>query len=100
MPPESSRGRFHWAGVRFTSAMNSSVSRFRSFAGTPGLTASTASATFSNTLSHGRSEYCWKTMPRSGPGPVTGAPSRTMLPASGGMSPPISETSVVLPEPE
>ena len=40
----------------------------RAAAGWPGFTASTARATFSYTVIHGSSEYCWKTMPRSGPG--------------------------------
>ena len=100
IPPDSSRGRLPRAGVRLTSEMNSPVLRRRSVAGRPGWTASTASATLSYTVIHGSSEYCWNTMPRSGPGPVTGQPSSVMLPASGLRSPPISETRVVLPEPE
>ena len=56
IPPESSRGRFQAAGVRLTRAMNSSVIRRRSAADRSGFTASTASATLSRTLSHGRSE--------------------------------------------
>src|SRR5262245_28373851 len=39
-------------------------------------------------------------MPRSGPGPVTGAPSSVTLPRSGAISPAITDISVVLPEPE
>ena len=58
MPPESSRGRFHRAGARFTRVMSSSVMLARSRAGTPLFTASTASATLSKTLIQGRSEYC------------------------------------------
>ena len=80
--------------------MNSSVIDARSRAESPAFTASTASATLSKTLIHGRSEYCWKTMPRSGPGSVTRAPSSVILPASGASNPPINDISVVLPEPE
>ncbi len=58
MPPDSSRGRFHIAGVRLTSSMNSSVMRPRSREGSPALTASTARATLSYTVIQGRSEYC------------------------------------------
>ncbi len=47
MPPESSRGRFQVASLRFTRAMNSSVTRLRSAPERPGLTASTARATLS-----------------------------------------------------
>src|SRR5207245_2621136 len=100
IPPDSSRGRFHAAGVRFTRPTSSSVIRRRSRAGTPGLTASTASATFSWTVIHGSSEYCWKTMPRSGPGPLTRSPSRTISPASAVSRPATRFTRVVLPDPE
>ncbi len=80
--------------------MSSSVRRRRSDAGSAGFTASTASATLPRTLSHGSSEYCWNTMPRSGPGSVTGAPSRRISPASGVTRPAMRDTSVVFPEPE
>ena len=35
---------------------------------------------FSRIVFHGNSEYCWNTMPRSGPGPVTGSSSTVTLP--------------------
>jgi len=100
IPPDSSRGRLAAAAVRPTSATSSSVRRRRSALGSAPSTASTASAMFSRVVIHGSSEYCWKTMPRSGPGSLTASPSSTIVPASGASRPAISEISVVLPEPE
>ena len=41
--------------------------------------------TFLITVSHGKSAYCWKTMPRSGLGPLTGLPSTSTLAVGGGL---------------
>ena len=40
-------------------------------------------ATFSFTVFQGNSEYCWNTMPRSGPGPVMSSPSTRTSPLCG-----------------
>ena len=56
--------------------------------------------TFSSTVSQGNSAYCWKTMPRSGPGPSTGLPSTVTLPLVGSSSPPMMLSSVDFPQPE
>ena len=54
----------------------------------------------SSTESHSNRAPCWKTMPRSGPGPVIGTPSRRATPAVGARKPARMSSSVVLPQPD
>src|SRR5262249_1564520 len=56
-------------------------------------------AIFSSTGSHGNSAVCWNTTPRSGPGPVTGAPSTVMSPLVAVSKPATRLRSVDLPHP-
>ena len=56
--------------------------------------------TFSLTVSHGKTAYCWKTTPRSGPGPVMRWPSTATEPVVGSRKPAMVFSSVVLPQPE
>ena len=44
---------------------------------------------FSRTVFHGNSAKFWNTMPRSGPGPLTGLPSTVIVPVSTGRNPPM-----------
>src|SRR6266508_2231453 len=55
---------------------------------------------FSRTVSHGNSVYDWKTMPRSAPGALTGAPSSSTRPDVGASSPATIRSSVDLPQPD
>jgi len=50
------------------------------------------------TVFHGKRAYCWKTTPRSGPGPVIVLPSKRICPASGMMIPAMQLSRVVLPD--
>src|SRR5438552_3563630 len=52
------------------------------------------------TSSHGNSVYDWNTMPRSGPGPLTGAPSSSTRPAVGVSSPATMRSKVDFPQPD
>src|SRR5260370_18155203 len=52
------------------------------------------------TLIQGKSAGCWKTTPRSGPGPVIGSPASVTLPPVGRMKPANVCRRVVLPQPE
>ena len=51
-------------------------------------------------VSHGKSEYCWKTTARSGPGPAIGFPSNKILPDFALFKPFRSPKRVDLPHPE
>src|SRR5665213_4257182 len=44
-------------------------------------------STFSRTVFHGNSEYCWNTMPRSALGPLTASPSTVTVPVVGFLKP-------------
>src|SRR5450759_4914140 len=55
---------------------------------------------FCDTVSQGKEVYFWKTMPRSRPGPVTGAPFTRICPLSGWSRPAMSRSIVDLPQPE
>ena len=57
-------------------------------------------ATFSRTLIHSNRAPCWKTIPRSAPGSVTGVPPSDTAPAVGARKPATMLSSVVLPHPE
>src|SRR3989344_8342734 len=57
-------------------------------------------ATLSLTVFHGNSECCWNTMPRSGPGLTTRAPSSFTDPAVGLTKPATQFSSVDLPQPD
>src|SRR6201996_647654 len=47
----------------------------------------------------GSSAYCWKTMPRSSPGPATRLPSTRISPLLGSLSPARRSSSVDFPQP-
>jgi len=55
---------------------------------------------FCSIVSQGNSVYDWNTMPRSGPGAVTGAPSSITRPVLGESSPATMRSSVDLPQPD
>src|SRR5690606_34654538 len=57
-------------------------------------------STFLRTVSQGKSEYCWKTTPRSMPGLSMGLPSTSTRPAEAGVKPAITLSTVDLPQPE
>src|SRR5690349_21228450 len=62
--------------------------------------ASRPSATFSNTVSHGKTAKLWNTMAMPRAGPCTALPRYVTSPSLGSESPAISRSSVDLPEPE
>jgi len=49
---------------------------------------------------HGSKQGDWKTTPRSGPGPASSLPARTMPPPEISFSPASMESTVLLPQPE
>src|SRR5690349_20806582 len=55
---------------------------------------------FCLTVSHGNTPYSWKMTPRSGPGPLTGRPSRSTRPSVGATNPATMFIIVVLPHPD
>jgi hypothetical protein len=57
-------------------------------------------STFLRTDSHGKSEYCWNTTPRSEPGLCTAFPSTSTFPALGATKPATRLSSVDFPHPE
>ena len=57
-------------------------------------------STFSRTVFHGNSEYCWNTMPRSALGPFTASPSTVTVPVVGFRKPATAFNSVDFPQPE
>ncbi len=61
--------------------------------------ASRPNSMFPSAVRHGKSAYCWKTIPRSRPGPETGTPSTRMRPLLGLVSPPRRSSRVDLPHP-
>src|SRR6266568_1232757 len=57
-------------------------------------------ATFASTVIQGKSAYSWKTIPRSGPGPATGLPFASSVPAVGGANPAMALRRVDFPQPD
>jgi hypothetical protein len=57
-------------------------------------------STFSRTVFHGNSEYCWNTMPRSAPGRSTATLSTVTVPAVGLMKPATALRRVDFPQPD
>ena len=57
-------------------------------------------STLPRTVCHGKSVGCWKTMPRSAPGPWTGSPLTSTSPVVGVKKPAIILRMVVLPHPD
>jgi hypothetical protein len=98
MPPDSSRGRASANSVSDMIPSSSSTrSSRRSF---DQLAIWRPNAMFLRTDAHGKSEYPWNTMPRSGPGPTTRSPSTSTTPLDASSRPPMMESSVDLPQPE
>jgi hypothetical protein len=63
-------------------------------------TRSTARWTFSKHVSHGSSEWFWKTTARSGPGAAISRSSQRRTPLVGRVSPAMRLSSVDLPQPD
>src|SRR5258708_14916403 len=99
MPREISCGYLCCACESPTSSRASAV-LFCSAAFDSSNTRSTARWTFSKDVSHGSSEWFWKTTPRSGPGPSMCLPARRMVPSLGFSRPATRFRSVLLPQPE
>ncbi len=57
-------------------------------------------STLASTVFHGKSEWCWNTIPRSAAGRSTGSPSTVSEPVVGRMKPAMALRSVDLPQPE
>ena len=98
MPPESIFGNASANCSSPTISMKCWARSWRSAFGTRAVFS--PNSTFLRTVSHGKSAYCWKMTPRSGPGPETAEPSTSACPSVGWSSPARMLSNVLLPQPD
>ena len=97
MPPES------WCGYEVRNSSSPAIlTSLSTFSSIPSVLCimRRLKDTFCSTVSQGKSVGFWKTMPRSGAGPVIGLPSSVSVPVVGAISPAMRRSIVDLPQPD